>query len=118
MVHQAARFAGFALGIALLAAVVVGGSTFAQEAQGIRLMTSFLVGTGMLEGTGGTLVDGTLPYVAWRQSMAPLIDPRRVVEAHHQLHQLLDEILPSSLRVPNGYVPAVLTVMSPRQMTV
>ena len=25
----------------------------AEEAQGIRLITSFLVGTGMLEGTGG-----------------------------------------------------------------
>ena len=34
MVHHTGRFAGFALGIALLGAVVVGGSTFAQEAQG------------------------------------------------------------------------------------
>jgi len=31
-VHHSARFAGFALGIALLAAVVVGGSAFAHEA--------------------------------------------------------------------------------------
>ena len=36
--YQAARFAGFAIGIALLAAVVVGGSTFAQdEAQGMSV---------------------------------------------------------------------------------
>ena len=35
--YQAARLAGFALGIALLAAVVVGGSTFAQEAQGMSV---------------------------------------------------------------------------------
>jgi hypothetical protein len=33
-VHHAARLAGFALGIALLAALVVEGSTLAQEAQG------------------------------------------------------------------------------------
>src|SRR5687767_1932382 len=37
MVHHAARFGGFALGIALFAAVVVGGSTFAQEAQGVSV---------------------------------------------------------------------------------
>src|SRR5215208_4627160 len=38
MMHYAARFAGFALGIALLAAVVGAGSTFAQEeAQGISV---------------------------------------------------------------------------------
>jgi hypothetical protein len=38
MVHHAARFAGFALGIALLAAVVGAGSTFAQEeAQGMSV---------------------------------------------------------------------------------
>ena len=38
MVHHAGGFAGFALGIAVLAAVVVGGSTFAQEeAQGVSV---------------------------------------------------------------------------------
>jgi hypothetical protein len=38
MVHHPTRFAGFTLGIALLAAVVVGGSTFAQEeAQGVSV---------------------------------------------------------------------------------
>jgi hypothetical protein len=36
-VQKTARFAGFALGIALLAAVVVGGSTFAQEARGMSV---------------------------------------------------------------------------------
>ena len=37
MVHQATRFAGFALGIALSAAVVGAGSTSAQEAQGMSV---------------------------------------------------------------------------------
>jgi hypothetical protein len=37
MVHHAGRFAGFALGIALLAAVVVGGSASSQEAQGVSV---------------------------------------------------------------------------------
>jgi LPXTG-motif cell wall-anchored protein len=38
MVHHAGRFAGFALGIAVLVAVVVGGSTFAQEeARGVSV---------------------------------------------------------------------------------
>src|SRR5215210_4355379 len=37
MVHHSARLANFALGIAVLAAVVVGGSTFAQEAQGMSV---------------------------------------------------------------------------------
>src|SRR5215211_3263652 len=37
MVHHSARFAGFALGIALLAAVVVGGSAFAHEAHGMSV---------------------------------------------------------------------------------
>jgi Cu/Zn superoxide dismutase len=36
-VHHSARFAGFALGIALLAAVVVGGSAFAHEAHGMSI---------------------------------------------------------------------------------
>jgi hypothetical protein len=36
-VHHAGRFAGFALGIALLAAVVVGGSASSQEEQGISV---------------------------------------------------------------------------------
>ena len=36
-VHHSARFAGFALGIALLAAVVVGGSAFAHEAHGMSV---------------------------------------------------------------------------------
>ena len=35
--HHSARFAGFALGIALLAAVVVGGSAFAHEAHGMSV---------------------------------------------------------------------------------
>jgi len=37
MVYHAGRFAGFALGIALLAAVVVGGSASSQEEQGISV---------------------------------------------------------------------------------
>jgi hypothetical protein len=37
MVHHAARFAGFTLGIAFLAAVVGAGSTFAQEEQGVSV---------------------------------------------------------------------------------
>src|SRR5215211_8702 len=54
MVHHAGRFAGFALGIALLAAVVVGGSTSAQEAQGISVQltpsrNSGVSGTATLE---------------------------------------------------------------------
>jgi hypothetical protein len=36
-VQHSARFAGFALGIALLAAVVVGGSAFAHEAHGMSV---------------------------------------------------------------------------------
>ena len=52
--HHAGRFAGFALGIALLAAVVVGGSTSAQEAQGISVQltpsrNSGVSGTATLE---------------------------------------------------------------------
>jgi len=47
MVHQAARFAGFALGIALLAAVVVVGSTSAQEAQGISVQLTPSRGSGV-----------------------------------------------------------------------
>jgi hypothetical protein len=47
MVHQAARFAGFALGIALLAAVVVGGSTSAQEAQGVSVQLTPSRGSGV-----------------------------------------------------------------------
>jgi Cu/Zn superoxide dismutase len=48
MVHQAARFAGFALGIALFAAVVVGGSTFAQEeAQGLSVQLTPSRGSGV-----------------------------------------------------------------------
>ena len=48
MVHHAARFAGFALGIALLAAVVVAGSTFAQEeAQGISVQLTPSRGSGV-----------------------------------------------------------------------
>jgi Cu/Zn superoxide dismutase len=35
--HHSARFAGFALGIALLSAVVVGGSAIAQEAHGMSV---------------------------------------------------------------------------------
>jgi hypothetical protein len=58
MVHHAARFAGFALGIALLAAVVVGGSTFAQEAQGVSVQLtpsrdSGVSGTATLEDVKG-----------------------------------------------------------------
>ena len=45
--HQAARLAGFALGIALLAAVVVGGSTFAQEAQGMSVQLTPSRGSGV-----------------------------------------------------------------------
>src|SRR5215210_1637209 len=47
MVHQAARFAGFALGIALLAAVVVGGSTSAQEEQGVSVQLTPSRGSGV-----------------------------------------------------------------------
>src|SRR5829696_9628050 len=47
IVHQAARLAGFALGIAVLAAVVVGGSTFAQEAQGISVQLTPSRGSGV-----------------------------------------------------------------------
>jgi hypothetical protein len=48
MVHHAGRFAGFALGIALLAAVVVGGSTFAQEeAQGVSVQLTPSRGSGV-----------------------------------------------------------------------
>jgi Cu/Zn superoxide dismutase len=46
-VHQAARFAGLALGIALLAAVVVGGSAFAKEAQGISVQLTPSRGSGV-----------------------------------------------------------------------
>jgi Cu/Zn superoxide dismutase len=59
MVHQAARFAGFALGIALLAAVVVVGSTSAQEAaQGTSVQLtpsrgSGVSGTATLQGVKG-----------------------------------------------------------------
>jgi Cu/Zn superoxide dismutase len=59
MVYQAARFAGFALGIALLAAVIVGGSTFAQEeAQGMSVQLtqsrdSGVSGTATLEDVEG-----------------------------------------------------------------
>ena len=45
--HQAARLAGFALGIALLAAVVVAGSTFAQEAQGMSVQLTPSRGSGV-----------------------------------------------------------------------
>ena len=45
--HQAARFAGLALGIALLAAVVVGGSAFAKEAQGISVQLTPSRGSGV-----------------------------------------------------------------------
>ena len=45
--HQAARFAGLALGIALLAAVVVGGSAFANEAQGISVQLTPSRGSGV-----------------------------------------------------------------------
>jgi Cu/Zn superoxide dismutase len=48
MVHQAPRFAGFALGIALLAAVVVVGSTSAQEeAQGVSVQLTPSRGSGV-----------------------------------------------------------------------
>jgi hypothetical protein len=48
MVHHAARFAGFTLGIALFAAVVVGGSTFAQEeAQGLSVQLTPSRGSGV-----------------------------------------------------------------------
>jgi hypothetical protein len=47
MVHHTARFAGFALGIAVLAAVVVGGSTFAQEAQGMSVQLTPSRGSGV-----------------------------------------------------------------------
>src|SRR5215210_580581 len=58
MVHQAARFAGFALGIALLAAVVVGGAAFVQEAQGMSVQLtpsrdSGVSGTATLEDVKG-----------------------------------------------------------------
>jgi hypothetical protein len=46
-VHQAARFAGFALGIALLAAVVVGGSASAKEAQGMSVQLTPSRGSGV-----------------------------------------------------------------------
>ena len=47
MVHHAARFAGFALGIALLAAVVGAGSTLAQEAQGMSVQLTPSRGSGV-----------------------------------------------------------------------
>ena len=48
MVHQATRFAGFALGIALLAAVVGAGSTFAQEEeQGVSVQLTPIRGSGV-----------------------------------------------------------------------
>ena len=62
MADQAARFGGFALGIALLAAVVVGGSTFAhedhEEAQGVGVeltpsRDSGVSGTATLEDVEG-----------------------------------------------------------------
>jgi hypothetical protein len=46
-VHQAARFAGFALGITLLAAVVVGGSAVAKEAQGLSVQLTPSRGSGV-----------------------------------------------------------------------
>jgi hypothetical protein len=46
-VHHAARFAGFALGIALLAAVVGVGSTSAQEAQGVSVQLTPSRGSGV-----------------------------------------------------------------------
>jgi hypothetical protein len=46
-VHHAARLAGFALGIALLAALVVEGSTFAQEAQGMSVQLTPSRGSGV-----------------------------------------------------------------------
>ena len=45
--HHAARFAGFALGIALLAALVVEGSTFAQAAQGMSVQLTPSRGSGV-----------------------------------------------------------------------
>jgi hypothetical protein len=59
MVHHAGRFAGFGLGIALLAAVVVGGSTFAhEEEQGVSVQLtpsrgSGVSGTATLQGVKG-----------------------------------------------------------------
>jgi hypothetical protein len=58
MVYQAARFAGFALGIALLAAVIVGGSAFAQEDQTMEVnltqsRDSGVSGTATLEDVQG-----------------------------------------------------------------
>src|SRR5687768_8236867 len=48
MVHHPTRFAGFTLGIALFAAVVVGGSTFAQEeAQGVSVQLTPSRGSGV-----------------------------------------------------------------------
>jgi hypothetical protein len=47
MVHQATRFAGFALGIALSAAVVVVESTSAQEAQGMSVQLTPSRGSGV-----------------------------------------------------------------------
>ena len=47
MVHQATRFAGFALGIALSAAVVVVESTSAQEAQGMSVELTPSRGSGV-----------------------------------------------------------------------
>lgn len=56
--HHTARFAGFALGIALLAAVVVGGSAFAHEAHGMSVQLtpsrdSGVSGTATLEDVKG-----------------------------------------------------------------
>ncbi len=45
--YQARRFAGCALGIALLAALVLEGSAFAQEAQGVRLQLTPSRGSGV-----------------------------------------------------------------------
>ena len=58
MVHHAARFAGFTLGIAFLAAVVGAGSTFAQEEQGVSVQLtpsrdSGVSGTATLEDVKG-----------------------------------------------------------------
>ena len=47
MVYHAGRFAGFALGIALLAAVVVGGSASAKEAQGMSVQLTPSRGSGV-----------------------------------------------------------------------
>jgi hypothetical protein len=57
-VHHTARFAGFALGIALLAAVVVGGSAFAHEAHGMSVQLtpsrdSGVSGTATFQGVKG-----------------------------------------------------------------